>query len=141
LHEEIDEFMNARFAGGLSALVAAPADVLDGLPLLESGMRETLRLFSAFLVVRLCTHDTVLHPVGREPLRIMEGEMIFSTPRNIHMDPDVYSDPETFKLDRYLEEDEKAFKMVGGDGKTLQGSYIPWGGGEQKVRIQPQLRR
>lgn len=136
LREEVDEFVQRRFAGDLNALIAAPSGVLDELPLLESGMRETLRLFSAFLIARVCTHDTILHPNGRPPLRIMEGEVVFSTPRNIHMDPEVYHNPDKFKLDRFLEQDGKTFRTVGDDGKAMQGNYVPWGGGENKVCFQ-----
>jgi cytochrome P450 len=53
------------------------------------------------------------------------------------MDPEVYHNPATFKIDRYLEQDGKTFRTVGDDGKAMQGNYIPWGGGENKVRFQP----
>jgi cholesterol 7alpha-monooxygenase len=97
----------------------------DG-PLLQSAVSEVLRLTSSSLVVRRVDVETTLRlgPGASWPVR--RGDLVCVFPYLTHHDPDVYADPDRFRVDRFLGERALRFEK---HGKRLTVPLMPFGGG------------
>ncbi|KAJ7489376.1 cytochrome P450 [Mycena latifolia] len=87
----------------LSAMCAADPTKLFGplLPILDSAVKETLRLHVLPTAVRTASAGTTISGDGKT-YRIAKGEYVMADVRAIYLDPGVYSDPASFKVDRFL---------------------------------------
>ncbi|XP_063155386.1 cytochrome P450 7A1 [Candoia aspera] len=103
---------------------------LDDMPILDSIIKEALRLSSASMTVRVAKKDFVLQ-LGSNSYNIRKNDIIALYPQLLHFDPEIYSDPMTFKFDRYLGEngEEKTFYR---NGRKLKYYYMPFGTGLAK---------
>ncbi|KAK9403280.1 cholesterol 7-alpha-monooxygenase [Crotalus adamanteus] len=92
---------------------------LDDMPILDSIIKEALRLSSASMTVRVAKKDFILQ-LGSDSYNIRKDDIIAVYPQLLHLDPEIYPDPLTFKFDRYLGEngEEKTFYL----SKTTQAS-------------------
>ncbi|KAJ7468957.1 cytochrome P450 [Mycena galericulata] len=100
----------------LSAMCTADPTLLFGplLPILDSAVKETLRLHVLPTAVRTASADTTIGGDGRA-YRIAKGEYVMADVRAIYRDPQVFKDPETFKVDRFLES-ARGLSSVWGSG-------------------------
>ncbi|XP_017775404.1 PREDICTED: cytochrome P450 306a1 [Nicrophorus vespilloides] len=100
VHKEIVEFAEAY---------QHPIDLNDlpYLPLLEAALSETQRIRS---VVPLGLPHGALRDIQLDDFIIPKGSMIVPFQWAIHMDPETYPDPETFRPDRFIDEQGKFFK-------------------------------
>ncbi|XP_039202509.1 cytochrome P450 7A1 [Crotalus tigris] len=103
---------------------------LDDMPILDSIIKEALRLSSASLTVRVAKKDFILQ-LGSDSYNIRKDDIIAVYPQLLHLDPEIYPDPLTFKFDRYLGEngEEKTFYR---NGHKLKYYYMPFGTGLAK---------
>jgi sterol 14-demethylase len=93
----------ARVRAELDAVRRESGDVLDGtalkkLVLLSACMHEALRLYAPGIHLRMLTKDA---RVGGYALP--RGTLVALSPYLLHRDPGVYSDPEEFDPDRFLD--------------------------------------
>ena len=106
--------------------------------LLNSGLKETLRLQAHNLSPRNMDEDTVLKIEGKEYL-LRKGTMAFAPSTLINWNPDIYEHPSKWKADRFVEKDvrdeyssehEHHTKI---DAKKLKFPLPIWGGGIHMV--------
>ncbi|KAJ7338854.1 hypothetical protein JRQ81_012756 [Phrynocephalus forsythii] len=104
---------------------------LDSMPVLDSIIKETLRLSSASMTVRVAKEDFVLQ-LGSGSYNIRKDDIIALYPQLLHFDPEIYSDPLTFKYDRFLEESGDEKMTFYRNGQKLKYYYMPFGTGLAK---------
>jgi cytochrome P450 len=106
--------------------------------LLNSGLKETLRLQAHNLSPRKMDEDTILKIEGKEYL-LRKGTMTFAPSTLINWNPDIYENPTKWKADRFVEKDVKDeysseqdhhTKL---DAKKLKFPLPIWGGGIHMV--------
>ncbi|KAG5645606.1 hypothetical protein DXG03_005744 [Asterophora parasitica] len=105
---------------------------LDGpdFNLLTSAVTEVLRLTALPASFREVLRDTVVAGDGGESIFLKKGEIVTADVRGMHLDPAVYDDPDTFKVDRFLNEEgiyrhpnERTFAVFGGGSHMCKGRY------------------
>ncbi|XP_006877024.1 PREDICTED: cholesterol 7-alpha-monooxygenase-like [Chrysochloris asiatica] len=101
---------------------------LNDMPVLDSIIKESLRLSSASLNIRAAKEDFTLH-VEDGSFNIRKDDFIAFYPPLMHLDPEIYQDPLTFKYDRYLDENGKAKTTFYSNGLKLKYYYMPFGSG------------
>ncbi|KAL4671756.1 hypothetical protein H8959_004465 [Pygathrix nigripes] len=101
---------------------------LNDLPVLESIIKESLRLSSASLNIRTAKEDFTLH-LEDGSYNIRKDDIIALYPQLMHLDPEIYPDPLTFKYDRYLDENGKTKTTFYCNGLKLKYYYMPFGSG------------
>ncbi|KAJ8892003.1 hypothetical protein PR048_004568 [Dryococelus australis] len=82
---------------------------LHGLVYLDMVFSETLRLYSPAVGTDRCCVKTYTVPAAenRPALQIEEGETIMIPVLGIHMDPEYFPDPESFRPERFSEENKQ----------------------------------
>ncbi|XP_067568373.1 cytochrome P450 7A1 isoform X1 [Pseudorca crassidens] len=101
---------------------------LDDMPVLDSIIKESLRLSSASLNIRTAKEDFTLH-LQDSSYNIRKDDIIALYPQLMHLDPEIYPDPLTFKYDRYLDENGKTRSTFYSNGLKLKYYYMPFGSG------------
>ncbi|GBE78988.1 cytochrome P450 [Sparassis crispa] len=131
IKNEVSEVLKREFGGSIADLVAADPAVLDAenCPLLESAMKESLRLCSEFIIARVAKEDTMFDAADQQPYRVTKGEWVFGLPSFVHMDPEVYDSPAEFRIDRFLEADGRTARKFQKGGRRVDNSLMFWGGG------------
>uniref|UniRef100_A0ABM5GDC3 Cytochrome P450 7A1 n=1 Tax=Pogona vitticeps TaxID=103695 RepID=A0ABM5GDC3_9SAUR len=104
---------------------------LDGMPVLDSIIKEALRLSSASMIVRVAKEDFVLQLTSGS-YNIRKDDIIALYPQLLHFDPEIYSDPLAFKYDRFLEENGEEKRIFYRNGQKLKYYYMPFGTGLAK---------
>ncbi|XP_053324291.1 cytochrome P450 7A1-like [Spea bombifrons] len=105
---------------------------LDDMPILDSIIKESMRLSSASLNVRVAKENFTLQLDNDEPYNIRKDDIVAFYPQMVHLDPEVYEDPMTFKHDRYLDENLKEKTNFYLKGRKLKYYYLPFGSGKTK---------
>lgn len=95
-------------------------DSMADFPLLTSCIHEVLRLTTSTFSIRRVSNQTEF--AGFE---FKEGDEIICTTRAVHVDEEIYEDPYQFKMDRFLDGQNKFQK----DGKPVPNHLMPFGGG------------
>ncbi|KAF7644615.1 hypothetical protein LDENG_00219030, partial [Lucifuga dentata] len=67
---------------------------LDQLVYLESAVKESLRLSSASMNIRVAQENFTLQLDGQHSVAVRTGDIIALYPQTMHMDPDIYEEPE-----------------------------------------------
>lgn len=98
------------------------------MPVLDSIIKESLRLSSASLNIRTAKEDFTLH-LQDGSYNIRKDDIIALYPQLMHLDPEIYPDPLTFKYDRYLDENGKTKTTFYSHGLKLKYYYMPFGSG------------
>lgn len=101
---------------------------LNDMPVLDSIIKESLRLSSASLNIRTAKEDFTLH-LQDGSYNIRKDDIIALYPQLMHLDPEIYPDPLTFKYDRYLDENGKSKTAFYRNGIKLKYYYMPFGSG------------
>ncbi|XP_044100415.1 cytochrome P450 7A1 [Neovison vison] len=101
---------------------------LNDMPVLDSIIKESLRLSSASLNIRTAKEDFTLH-LQDSSYNIRKDDIIALYPQLMHFDPEIYPDPLTFKYDRYLDENGKTKTTFYSNGVKLKYYYMPFGSG------------
>ncbi|TTH99985.1 Cholesterol 7-alpha-monooxygenase [Bagarius yarrelli] len=105
---------------------------LDNMPVLDSIIKEAMRLSSASLNVRVAKEDFLLHLDNMESYRIRKDDVIALYPQMLHFDPEIYEDPLTYKYDRFLDEKGQEKTCFFRGGRRLRYYYMPFGSGVTK---------
>lgn len=107
-------------------------DQLDNMPVLDSIMKEAMRLSSASLNIRIAKEDFVLELSDKEAYRIRKDDVIALYPPMVHYDPEIFEDPYEYKHDRFLDESGQEKAVFLRQGRRLRYFYMPFGSGVTK---------
>ncbi|KAJ8268633.1 hypothetical protein COCON_G00138050 [Conger conger] len=105
---------------------------LDNLPVLDSIIKEAMRLSSASLNIRVAKESFLLHLDNKEAYHIRKDDIIALYPQMLHFDPEIYEDPLTYRYDRFLDESGQEKSSFYREGRRLRYYYMPFGSGVTK---------
>ncbi|XP_026576105.1 7-alpha-hydroxycholest-4-en-3-one 12-alpha-hydroxylase-like [Pseudonaja textilis] len=98
-------------------------------PLLDSAVEEVLRLKAGSFVFRTVMEDFSLQMDNGKEYDLRKGDHLLLFPfLGLHMDPEIYPEPQIFKYDRFLSLEGKR-KEFFKNGKKLKTCIMPFGGG------------
>ncbi|XP_030016265.1 25-hydroxycholesterol 7-alpha-hydroxylase [Sphaeramia orbicularis] len=103
-------------------------DQLDRLLYLESAINESLRLSTASMNIRVVEEDFHLRLDSERSVAVRKGDIIALYPQSVHMDPEVYEDPQSFRFDRFLVDGRERTDFYK-DGQRLKFYLMPFGSG------------
>ncbi|XP_056148968.1 cytochrome P450 7B1 [Lampris incognitus] len=101
---------------------------LDQLLYLESAVNESLRLSSASMNIRVAQEDFELQLEGWGSVAVRERDIVALYPQSMHMDPDIYPEPQMYKFDRFMEDGKEKTDFYK-DGQRLKYYRMPFGSG------------
>lgn len=101
---------------------------LDKLVYLESAVNESLRLSSASMNIRVAQEDFNLRLDESRSIAVRKGDLIAMYPQTMHLDPEVYEEPQTFRFDRFMENGVEKTDFYK-DGQKLKYYLMPFGSG------------
>ena len=109
-------------------------------PLLNSAFSETLRLQVNGLSTRGVEKDWSITVDGQSYV-LEKGTTVFCSMPGFHKDPEIYENPEEFRLRRFIhlhtkggEMDNRATPFTKA-GVSLRLPFLPWGGGVHMVYL------
>ncbi|XP_043831888.1 7-alpha-hydroxycholest-4-en-3-one 12-alpha-hydroxylase-like [Dromiciops gliroides] len=104
--------------------------MLQQTPVLDSVMEETLRLVVTPFLTRGIVEDMILKMDDGREYALRQGDEVSIFPYLfLHMDPEIYPDPSTFKYDRFLNPDGSRKVAFYKQGKRVKPHMLPWGAG------------
>ena len=102
---------------------------------MKSAFSETMRLHDDGGALRKIAEDTTIM-VNNQQYTLESGSLVIFPFSCVHKDPDIYENPNTFQLDRFLPQ-----YMEGGEppkkvknGNRILRPFVPFGGGVNLVR-------
>ncbi|XP_051700896.2 prostacyclin synthase isoform X1 [Oryctolagus cuniculus] len=117
----------------VSRTAALPQKVLDDTPVLDSVLNESLRLTAAPFITREVMLDLALPMADGREFTLRRGDRLLLFPfLSPQKDPEIYTDPEVFKYNRFLNADGSEKKDFYKDGKRLKNYSMPWGAGHNQ---------
>ncbi|CAI5687415.1 unnamed protein product [Oreochromis niloticus] len=100
-------------------------------PVFDSVLSETLRLTAAVMIRREVVQDKILDMANGQRYHLRQGDRVCLFPfLSPQMDPQIHQEPQTFKYDRFLNEDMTVKNEFYKDGKKLKYYSLPWGAGK-----------
>nr|XP_032826124.1 cytochrome P450 7A1-like [Petromyzon marinus] len=130
LRSEIQKLIqDTKQSTGLNGKLRLTREEIDSLPILNSSIKEALRLSSASLHFRIAKEDFDLVMDSGEAYHIRKGDGIAVYPPLIHFDPNIYEQPEEFIFNRFLDENghEKTSFSLG--ERKIKNYWLPFGSG------------
>ncbi|XP_060041583.1 prostacyclin synthase isoform X2 [Erinaceus europaeus] len=114
-------------------MTTLPQRVLDNLPVLDSVLNESLRLTAAPFITREVMVDLALPMADGREFALRRGDRLLLFPfLSPQRDPEIYTDPEVFRYNRFLNPDGSEKKDFYKDGKRLKNYSMPWGAGHNQ---------
>lgn len=114
-------------------MTALPQKILDSMPVLDSVLNETLRLTAAPFITREVMADLALPMADGREFSLRRGDRLLLFPfLSPQKDPEIYTEPEVFKYNRFLNPDGSEKKDFYKDGKRLKNYNMPWGAGHNQ---------
>ncbi|XP_069026266.1 cytochrome P450 7B1 [Embiotoca jacksoni] len=101
---------------------------LDKLLRLDSAISESLRLSSASMNIRVVQEDFTLQLDAQRSMATRKGDIIAMYPQSMHLDPEIYEEPQMFRFDRYLQDGGLKTDFYK-DGQKLKYYLMPFGSG------------
>nr|XP_019957109.1 PREDICTED: prostacyclin synthase-like [Paralichthys olivaceus] len=99
-------------------------------PVLDSVLSETLRLTAAVMINREVTQDKRLRMANGQEYHLRQGDKVCLFPfLSPQMDPEIHQDPQIFKYDRFLNEDNTVKDTFYKEETRLKYYSMPWGAG------------
>ncbi|XP_076615852.1 prostacyclin synthase [Chaetodon auriga] len=99
-------------------------------PVFDSILSETLRLTAAVMIGREVVQDKILRMASGQEYHLRRGDRVCLFPfLSPQMDPEIHQEPQTFKYDRFLNDDLTVKDEFYKDGKRLKYHTMPWGAG------------
>ncbi|ESO88838.1 hypothetical protein LOTGIDRAFT_234414 [Lottia gigantea] len=122
LHKEVQDLVERKTETATeNGPLGISIEEFDKLPILDSIIRETLRVTSGVFMVRYITQDVEFEMDNGDKALMREGDRVAMYPPAIHKDPEIFEDPEIFKHDRFV--DAKFYK----NGKELKNPLVAFG--------------
>lgn len=127
------EHVLSRAEQPVSQMTALPQKVLDNMPVLDSVLSESLRLTAAPFITREVVVDMAIPMADGREFSLRRGDRLLLFPfLSPQKDPEIYTDPEVFKYNRFLNADGSEKKDFYKDGKRLKNYIMPWGAGHNQ---------
>ncbi|CAL8347670.1 unnamed protein product [Merluccius merluccius] len=101
---------------------------LDQLVFMESAINESLRLSSASMNIRVAQEDFSLRLDEQRAVAVRKGDVIALYPQMMHMDPEIFPEPQTYKYDRFIEDGREKTDFFK-NGQKLKYYRMPFGSG------------
>ncbi|KAK7691579.1 hypothetical protein QCA50_004978 [Cerrena zonata] len=125
LREEVDTAINKHF-GSLQKLISAPPHLFGEtfFPLLDSALKETMRLSIVAVILRRATVDCDILINEHKSVHIKEGEYVYTHRDRINMSDEYFENAKTFRADRfmnYTEEQPQPMSTFGGGAHICKG--------------------
>jgi cytochrome P450 len=109
------------------------ANVLSS-KLLHAGLKETLRIHGHNMAPRKMEEDLVLKIQGKE-YHLKKGSMVFAPSSLVNLNPEIYSDPETWQVERFLDNKNQFGGATKYDPDKLKIPLLIWGAGIHAVHF------
>ncbi|XP_072508428.1 5-beta-cholestane-3-alpha,7-alpha-diol 12-alpha-hydroxylase-like [Notamacropus eugenii] len=104
--------------------------MLQQTPMLDSVMEETLRMVMVHFLNRFVTEDMILKMYDGREYALRKGDIVSIFPYLfLHMDPEIYPDPTTFRYDRFMNPDGSRKVAFYKQGRRIKSPMLPWGAG------------
>ncbi|XP_003221949.1 5-beta-cholestane-3-alpha,7-alpha-diol 12-alpha-hydroxylase [Anolis carolinensis] len=103
-------------------------EMLGQTPVLDSAVKEALRMGAAPMLIRAVLEDMQLKMNDGRAYALRKGDKVAIFPYLTHMDPEIHPEPLVFKHDRFLTTDgnKKEFYK---NGEKVKYATMPWGAG------------
>uniref|UniRef100_A0A4W4FPL2 Cytochrome P450, family 7, subfamily B, polypeptide 1 n=1 Tax=Electrophorus electricus TaxID=8005 RepID=A0A4W4FPL2_ELEEL len=101
---------------------------LDRMIYLESAVKESLRLSSASMNIRVVQEDFSLHLNPHFSVCVRKGDIVALYPPSTHQDPNIYLHPQKYMFDRFVEDQKEKTEFYKGDQK-VRYYHMPFGSG------------
>uniref|UniRef100_A0A665V469 25-hydroxycholesterol 7-alpha-hydroxylase n=1 Tax=Echeneis naucrates TaxID=173247 RepID=A0A665V469_ECHNA len=101
---------------------------LDKLLYLESAINESFRLSSASMNIRVSKEDFSLQLDAERTVAVRKGDIIAMFPQSMHLDPEIYEEPQTFQFDRFIQDGRPRTGFYK-RGQKLKYYLMPFGSG------------
>uniref|UniRef100_A0A3B3B8T7 Prostacyclin synthase n=1 Tax=Oryzias melastigma TaxID=30732 RepID=A0A3B3B8T7_ORYME len=99
-------------------------------PVFDSALSETLRLTAAVMIRREVVQDKTLVMANGQEYRLRRGDRVCLFPLlGPQMDPQIHPEPQSFKYDRFLNEDRTVKNTFHKNGEQVRYHTLPWGAG------------
>ncbi|XP_064409765.1 cytochrome P450 7B1 [Latimeria chalumnae] len=132
VHDEIDHVLRSTGQEiDPDYIIHLTREKLDGLIYLGSAINESFRLCSASMNIRVAQEDFTLKFEETKAISLRKGDWVAFYPQSLHLDPEVYENPEVYKFDRFVE-DGKEKTAFYKNGKKLRDYLMPFGSGVSK---------
>lgn len=133
-HEEVQKILgdSGKTVDPSDPSLKLTRDQLDNMPVLDSIIKEAMRLSSASMNVRVAKEDFLLHLDNQEAYHIRKDDVIALYPPLLHYDPEIYEDPYEYKFDRFLDNKGQEKTTFYRSGRRLRYFYMPFGSGVTK---------
>ncbi|XP_039610485.1 cytochrome P450 7A1 [Polypterus senegalus] len=112
--------------------ISLTKDQLDNMPVLNSIIKESMRLSSASLNIRVAKNDFALHLDNNKSYNIRKDDVIALYPQLLHYDSEIYEDPLIFKYNRFLDENGQEKTTFERNGRKLRYYHLAFGSGVTK---------
>ncbi|MCI4375304.1 hypothetical protein PGIGA_G00107880 [Pangasianodon gigas] len=114
----------------LRSLQHLPLDKIENTPVLNSVLKETLRLRAAALITRDVMQDKTVKLSNGQEYVLRHGDRLCIFPfLSPQMDPQIHHEPEKFKFDRFLNSDGTEKSRFCKEGLRMNYGTMPWGAG------------
>jgi cytochrome P450 len=107
------------------------ANVLSS-ELLHAGLKETLRIHGHNMSPRTIEEDMILKIQGKEYL-LKKGTVTFAPSTLVNLNPEIYSNPELWDVERFIENKNQYDGATKYDAKKLKIPLLIWGAGTHAV--------
>jgi cytochrome P450 len=107
------------------------ANVLSS-ELLHAGLKETLRIHAHNMSPRTMEEDIVMKIQGKEYL-LKKGTVAFAPSTLVNLNPEIYSNPEMWEVERFLDNKNQYDGATKYDVKKLKIPLLIWGAGTHAV--------
>uniref|UniRef100_A0A8C3VWJ2 Prostacyclin synthase n=1 Tax=Catagonus wagneri TaxID=51154 RepID=A0A8C3VWJ2_9CETA len=132
VREELEPVLS-RAEQPISQMTTLPQKVLDSTPILDSVLSESLRLTAAPFITREVAADLALPMADGREFTLRRGDRLLLFPfLSPQKDPEIYTDPEVFKYNRFLNPDGSEKRDFYKNGKRLKNYIMPWGAGHNQ---------
>ncbi|XP_042285478.1 cytochrome P450 7B1 isoform X1 [Thunnus maccoyii] len=111
--------------------VTLSKEQLEKLSYLGSTINESLRLSSVSMNIRVAQEDFSLRLDDKRSVAIRKGDIITLYPQSMHLDPEIYEEPQTFRFDRFVQDGKEKTDFYK-DGQKLKYYRMPFGSGSSK---------
>ncbi|XP_072308333.1 prostacyclin synthase-like [Eucyclogobius newberryi] len=99
-------------------------------PVFDSALEETLRLTAAPFITREVVRDKTIHMADGQEYLLRKGDRVCLFPLlSPQMDPEIHSEPQKFKHDRFLNQDCSPKMDFYKKGRRCKYYTMPWGAG------------
>jgi len=108
---------------------------LDELVVLDSVVREVLRLISSAMILREAKNDFTFTTADGRDYDIRKGERLTITSTALHLDERIYPNPRSFMYNRFMKSDDpdvqnqRIRSLFEGKPLLMQNIFLPFGSG------------